>query len=205
MTPYSTARVAVLAAAITIALLTAAPARAQNDEAAATRLSQQITALDANSETASLAAYERLQARQAVETLANARSRDREAAYYVAERRVRIAEIAARTEAMQRRIDQLERERSELIVEASRRDAAQARAEAERLRIQARIQAEEAARLRQQTVTDAEAMQDIEAALQNVAGAQAAKLKAAREREAELARQEAELLEQVEAASDDDQ
>jgi len=205
MTPYSTARMAIFAAAIAGTLLTAAPARAQNDEAAATRLSQQITALDANSETASLAAYERLQARQAVETLANARSRDREAAYYVAERRVRIAEIAARTEAMQRRIDQLERERSELIVEASRRDAAQARAEAERLRIQARIQAEEAARLRQQTVTDAEAMQDIEAALQNVAGAQAAKLKAAREREAELARQEAELLEQVEAASDDDQ
>ncbi|GAB2625950.1 hypothetical protein [Novilysobacter erysipheiresistens] len=205
MTPYSTARVAMLAAAIAVALLTAAPARAQQDESAAARLSQQLVALDADSQTASLAAYERLQARQAVEALANARSRDRDAAYYVAERRVRIAEIAARTEAMQRRIDQLERERSELIVEASRRDAAQARAEAERLRIQARIQAEEAARLRQQTVTDAEAMQDIEAALQNVAGAQAAKLKAAREREAELARQEAELLKQVEAASDDDQ
>ena len=205
MTPYSTARVVVLAAAIAVTLLTAAPARAQEGEGPAARLSQQLVALDADSQTASLAAYERLQARQAVETLANARSRDRDAAYYVAERRVRIAEIATRTEAMQRRIDQLERERSELIVEASRRDAAQARAEAERLRIQARIQAEEAARLRQQTVTDAEAMQDIEAALQNVAGAQAAKLKAAREREAELARQEAELLKQVEAASDDDQ
>lgn len=205
MTPYSTAKAVGLAAAIAAALLMATPAAAQEGEGAAARLSQQLVALDADSQTASLAAYERLQARQAVEALANARSRDRDAAYYVAERRVRIAEIAARTEAMQRRIDQLERERSELIVEASRRDAAQARAEAERLRIQARIQAEEAARLRQQTVTDAEAMQDIEAALQNVAGAQAAKLKAAREREAELARQEAELLKQVEAASDDDQ
>ena len=204
MTPQSTARVALFAAAIAAALLTAAPAAAQEDEGAAARLSQQLVALDADSQTTSLAAYERLQARQAVEALANTRSRDRDAAYYVAERRVRIAEIAARTEAMQRRIDQLERERSELIVEASRRDAAQARAEAERLRIQARIQAEEAARLRQQTVTDAEAMQDIEAALQTVAGAQAAKLKAAREREAELARQEAELLKQVEATSDDE-
>ena len=205
MRPHSTPRAAIFAAAIAVALLTAAPAAAQEDEGAAARLSQQLVALDADSQTTSLAAYERLQARQAVEALANTRSRDRDAAYYVAERRVRIAEIAARTEAMQRRIDQLERERSELIVEASRRDAAQARAEAERLRIQARIQAEEAARLRQQTVTDAEAMQDIEAALQNVAGAQAAKLRAAREREAELARQEAELLKQVEAASDDDQ
>ena len=204
MRPHSTPRVALFAAAIAAALLTAAPAAGQEGEGAAARLSQQLVALDADSQTASLAAYERLQARQAIEALANARSRNRDAAYYVAERRVRIAEIAARTEAMQRRIDQLERERSELIVEASRRDAAQARAEAERLRIQARIQAEEAARLRQQTVTDAEAMQDIEAALQTVAGAQAAKLKAAREREAELARQEAELLKQVEATSDDE-
>lgn len=200
---HSTATSIGLAAALAVALLAAPAARAQ-DEGAAARLSQQLTALDADSQTAPLAAYERLQARQAVEALANARSRDRDAAYYVAERRVRIAEVAARTEAMQRQIDQLERQRSELIVEASRRDAAEARAEAEHLRIQARIQAEEAARLRQQTMTDAEAMQDIEAALQNVAGAQAAKLKAARDREAELARQEAELLEQVEADSDDE-
>lgn len=201
---HSTVSGIALVAVLAAALLSAAPAYPQDDEGAAAQLSQQLTALDANSDTASLAAYERLQARQAIEALVNARSRDRDAAYYVAERRVRIAEVAARTEAMQRQIDRLERERSELIVEASRRDAAQARAEAERLRIQARIQAEEASRLRQQTVTDAEAMQDIEAALQNVAGAQAAKLKAAREREAELARQEAELLEQVEEASDDE-
>lgn len=201
---HSTVSDAALAIALAAALLTAAPAYAQDNEGAAAQLSQQLTVLDADSETAHLANYERLQARHAVEALANARSRDRDAAYYVAKRRVRIAEVAARTEAMQRQIDRLERERSELIVEASRRDAADARAEAEHLRIQARIQAEEAARLRQQTTTDAEAMQDIEAALQNVAGAQAAKLKAAREREAELARQEAELLEQVEAASDDE-
>jgi hypothetical protein len=205
MSAYPTAKATLLATVLAAAVLVAAPASAQDDVTAAARLSQQLVALDADSGTANLAAYERLQARQAIEALANARSRDRDAAYYVAERRVRIAEIAARTEAMQRQADQLERERSELIVEASRRDAAQARAEAERLRIQARIQAEEAARLRQQSMTDAEAMQDIEAALQNVAGAQAAKLRAAREREAELARQEAELLEQAEAGSDDDE
>lgn len=200
---HSTATPAALAVVLAIALLAAAPVRAQDDVAAA-QLSQQLTALDANSETAHLAAYERLQARQAVEVLANARSREYDAAHYVAQRRVRIAEVAARTEVMQRQIDQLERQRSELIVEASRRDAAEARAEAEHLRIQARIQAEEAARLRQQSTSDAEAMQDIEAALEGVAGAQAAKLRAAREREAELARQEAELLEQVEAADDDE-
>jgi len=205
MNLHSTVPAAVLATLFAAGLAMAAPAHAQDDEPAVAGLSQQLTVLDANIDTANLAAYERLQARQAIEALANARSRDRDAAYYVAERRVRIAEVAARTEAMQRQIDRLERERSELIVEASRRDAAEARAEAERLRIQARIQAEEAARLRQQTTSDAAAMQDIEAALQNVAGAQAAKLKAAREREAELARQEAELLEQVEQATEDDE
>ncbi len=203
MNLHSTVSGTVLAAVLTAALLTAT-AHAQDDIAVAQFL-QQLTALDADNETAGLAAYERLQARQAIDALANARSRQRDAAYYVADRRVRIAEVAVGTAVMQRQIDRLERERSELIVEASRRDAAQARAEAEHLRIQARIQAEEAARLRQQTTTDAEAMQDIESALQNVAGAQAAKLKAARAREAELARQEAELLEQVEAASDDDE
>ncbi|MGQ4660294.1 hypothetical protein [Lysobacter sp. F6437] len=191
----------VLAIALATSLLAAVPAYAAED-AAAIELSQQLNALDADSETASLAAYERLQARQAIAAMATARSSQYDAAYYVAQRRVRIAEAAARTEAMQRQIDRLERERSELILEASRRDAAQARAEAERLRIQTRIQAEEAARLRAQATSSTEAMQDIESALQNVAGDQAAKLRAAREREAELARQEAELLREVEAGSD---
>lgn len=193
-----------LGAALLAAALVLAPAHAQDGDAAVTQMSQQLAALDADPDTASAAAYERLQARQALDALANARGSQEDVARYVAERRVRIAEVAARTEAMQRRIDRLERTRSELIVEASRRDAAEARAEAERLRIQARIQAEEAARLRAQASSSAEAMQDIESTLQNVAGAEAARLKAARAREAELARQEAELLRQAEEASGDD-
>ncbi|MBA3485783.1 MAG: OmpA family protein [Lysobacter sp.] len=158
------------------------------------RLSQQLIALDADPELGSLAPYERLQARQAVEALTQARSANRSAALYAAERRVAIAQVAARTQAMQRELDRLDRERSELLVEASRRDAARARAEAERLRVQAQIQAEEADRLREQAAADATAMQDAEAALGNVAGAQTARLEAAREREAALARQEAELM-----------
>ena len=165
---------------------------AQEPEVA--RLSQQLIALDADPTLGSLAPYERLQARQAVETLNQARGADRSAALYAAERRVKIAHVAARTQAMQRELDRLDRERSELLVEASRRDAARARAEAERLRVQAQIQAEEAARLREQALADATAMQDVEAALGNVAGAEKARLEAAREREAALARKEAELL-----------
>lgn len=157
-------------------------------------LSQRLATIEAHPEYSTLAAYERLQARQALDVLANARRSDRDNALYVAERRVQIAEIAARSQAAQRELDRLDRERSELLVEASSRDAARARAEAERLRVQAQIQAEEAERLRQQAAADAQAMQDVEATLEGVAGAQTAKLSAAREKEAALARQEAELI-----------
>ena len=128
-------------------------------------LAQRLTALEANAEFSGMAAYERLQARQSIEMLAAAGSREREGARYVAERRVRIAEVAAGTAAAQREIDRLDRERAELLIEASRQDAAQARAEAERLRMEARIQAEEAARQREQAMSSEEAMQDVEAAL----------------------------------------
>lgn len=157
-------------------------------------LVQRLAAVEANPEFATLAAYERLQARQALGVLANARSRDRDGARYVAQRRVEIAEIAARSQAAQREVDRLDRERSELLVDASRRDAARARAEAERLRVQAQIQAEQTERLRQQAAADAQAMQDVEAALEGVAGDQTARLSAARDKEAALARQEAELI-----------
>lgn len=173
-------------------LLCSGSAIAQEPEVA--RLSQQLIALDADPELGGLAPYERLQARQAVDALTQARGANRSAALYAAERRVKIAQVAARTQAIQRELDRLDRERSELLVEASRRDAARARAEAERLRVQAQVQAEEAARLREQAAADAMAMQDAEAALGTVAGAQTARLEAAREREAALAREEAELM-----------
>ena len=153
-----------------------------------------LQAIAADPRLAPLAAFERLHAQQAVDALAKARRSKRDAAEYLAQRRVEIAELTARTEATRRDINQLDRERSELLIEASRRDADAARAEAERLRVQAQIQAEEAERLRQQAAQSDLAMQDVEAALSGVADVQAAKLKAAREREAKLAREEAELV-----------
>ena len=173
----------------------AARASALDDEALpAGDYATRLQALAADPRLAPFAAFERLRAQQAVEALAKARRSKREATEYLARRRVEIAELTARTEATRRDIDQLDRERSELLIEASRRDAEAARAEAERLRVQAQIQAEEAERLRQQAAQSDLAMQDVEAALSGVADVQAAKLKAAREREAKLAREEAELV-----------
>lgn len=182
-------------AALFAALLVQAPAHA-GENPVVVRLNQRLQALVADPATRDVAAYERLQARQAVDALAAVpvRSSPQLApAQRVAEIRVETAEIAARTALNQRQIDQLDRERSDLLVEASRRDATRARQEAERLRMQAQVQAEEAERLRQQAGDDAAARQDAETALDDVAGAQAAKLRAARKREAELARREAEL------------
>lgn len=178
--------------ALTLLLVALAPAALAQDAGAA--LSQRLVALDADPATTSVAAYERLQARQAVQALAAARGRARADAQYVAERRVEVAEVAARTEVIEREVDRLERERAELLVEASRQDAERARQEAERLRVEAQIQAEEAQRLRAQAEAASLAQQQAEDLIIDVGGAEAERLKAAREREAELARQEAELM-----------
>ncbi|MDQ3523989.1 MAG: hypothetical protein M3451_02915 [Chloroflexota bacterium] len=172
------------------------PAAHAADDPEHARLSQRLVAIEADPARNAVAAYERLQARQALDALASVRSRSRPDALQIAEWRVETAELAAVTEVARREIDRLERERSELLVEASRRDAARARQEAERLRIQAQIQAEEAARLRMAAEEAALARQEAETVLDDVAGAQGAKLRAARQREAELARREAELLKQ---------
>ena len=148
---------------------------------------QRAQALDADPRLGPFAQYERLQARQALAALAAVARRDLPAALAQAERRVAIAEQAARIEAAQREIERLERERSELLIEASRRDAETARAEAERMRLQAQLQAEEAARLRAQA-------EQAEAVLDGARAAQQDKLDAAREKEAALARKEAELV-----------
>lgn len=178
--------------------IAASPLSHAADDGDAALLSQRLQALEADPSTAGLAALERLQARQAVDAYLDAGARQRDVLGRVAGWRVETAETAARTEALRREIDRLDRTRADLLVEASRQEAARARAEAERLRIQAQIQAEEAARLRATADAELTARQQAENVLEGVASDQAAKLRAARAREAELARREAELLRQAE-------
>ncbi|MQP77603.1 OmpA family protein [Stenotrophomonas sp. MYb238] len=167
---------------------------AATEDPAVAMLNQRLIALQADMRTADLAALERLQAQQAIAVLAKAKRKELDQARYLAERRVTIAETSARAEAARREVDQLERTRGELLVEASRREAARARQEAERLRVQAQIQAEEAERLRQAAEAEILARQDAEAALTSVAGKQAARVSSAQQNAAKLAREEAELV-----------
>lgn len=157
-------------------------------------LNDRIRALDASPDLREMAAYERMQALRAVQVAAEAKRRDRDNALYVAQRRVEIAETAARGDLARRQANALDQDRTALLLEASRRDADRARQESERLRVQAQIQAEEAEQLRLAAEAEAQARTDAEAALSSAAGQQTAKISAARQRDAKLARQEAELV-----------
>ncbi|KAG0774126.1 hypothetical protein G6F22_014314 [Rhizopus arrhizus] len=181
--------------AATLAALLALPTLAvAADNPMVAQLSQRLMAIQANPDTAELGAFERMQAQQAIATLDKAKRRDQELATYLAERRVEIAETAVRTAMAAREVDRLERTRSDLLIEASRRDAARARQEAEQLRMQAQMQAEEAERLRQAAEAETLARQDAENALTSVAGKQQQRLSAAQQNAAKLAREEAELV-----------
>jgi len=120
---------------------------------------------------------------------------------YLAERRIDIAYTAAQTEELQQRLVQLEREKNQILLEASRRDAEQARLEAEKQRLQSLAQSEELERLRAETenlrqessTQRAEAVQrEDEHVQQRIAEAQAKQADLAR-KEALLAQEAAEL------------
>jgi len=163
-------------------------------EGAQAVMAARLRALESDPRLNNFAAYERLLAHQAVDALAAARGRSRDNAATIADRRVSIAELGARTQATRQQIDGMERQRSELMVEASRQDAERARQEAEQLRVQAQVQAEEAQRLREQADAEAAARQQAEDVIIDVGATEAAKLKAARDKEAALAKQEADLM-----------
>lgn len=181
--------------AILVLLLAAAPGFAlAADRPEVVALSQRLAALRTDPQLGEFAAYERLRAQQTVAALAKARGRSREPAQLLADRRVEIAETTARAEFARRQAQRLERTRSELLLEASQREAASARQEIERLRVQTQVQAEETERLRLAAEIEALARQEVEDTLTSVTGRQTQRLSAARQKEAGLARQEAELV-----------
>lgn len=180
-----------LAASILVTAVTSAVAADNPD---VLRLNQRLQALQSDPRFAEAATFERLQAQQAVATLAQAKRKQQPDALYLAERRVEIAETLARTALARRELDRVERNLSELRVEVSRRDAERARAETERLRMQMQMQAEETERLRAEAEAEAQARVQAEDSLNLLAGQQTAKISAVDRKQAQLARQEAELV-----------
>jgi outer membrane protein OmpA-like peptidoglycan-associated protein len=183
----------ILSRSLTLALLLAISGTAlAADDAVVAQLNARLSALDNNPQLREQGAYERMQAMQAIARYDDSKRAERDSTLYVAQRRVEIAEIAAQTAVDNRQVGELDQTRNALLLEASRRETARVRQEAERLRVQQQIQAEEAERVRQQA--EAEASAEAEQVMTNATDNQQAKLSAARQKDASLARQEAELV-----------
>lgn len=181
--------------AAALALLPAAPVGAQSatelHEQAVARLGAELRALDGDPSLADLGGLERLQARQAIAEAQLAKRRDREHSVAIARLRLESARIAAEAELLDGQSRQLDSERDQIMVAASRLEAEQARRESERLRLRSLAREEAAER--------AEAAQVVALEAAGAETAQARKLAQARAREAELANKEAELAAAVAA------
>jgi outer membrane protein OmpA-like peptidoglycan-associated protein len=197
-------RFARLIIATLLACALAATAVAASDpDPDALRLAAALSALESDPALVDRAPLERYKARQALAVLQAARSRDRAHALYLAEAWVQAARDAAQAEALLQQGVQLDRERDQILLEASRREAADAQREAEHLRQQQMLREEEAAREAEAgQLAMAQATADTQAA--SAQASQAMKLADARAKEAELARKEAELAAAVADVGMDD-
>ena len=169
---------------------------ADQPDPAIVRLAEVLSTLDNDPALADKAPLERFKARQALADAQVVRSRDRAHALILANAWVQAARDAAQAELLNQQSAQLDRERDQIMLEASRRDAELARREADRLRLQSLAREEEAQRLAESMAQDQLAVEHSEAQ-----ASQALKLADARAREAELARKEAELAAAVAADS----
>lgn len=186
-------RVALFALLVTLMLALAPSARAASGpDPDLVRLSTDLNALDADPALADRARLERYKAHQALASLEVARSRDRAHALFLAEAWVRAARDAAQADALHEQSIALDRDRDQILLEASRRDAEASQAEAERLRMQQLVREEDSQRQAEadRLATD-QAAADTEAA--NAQASQALKLADARAKDAELARKQADL------------
>ena len=159
------------------------------------RLNASLSALDSDPALGELAAVERLRARQSVNALMAAKGKAREQALWIAMTRVETAQLAAQAELLVNQAEQLDRERDQIMLQASQRDAEMARREADQLRLQNMARQEEAERLAMAIEQErlAREQSDSDAQLSSAQAAQARKLAEARAREVELAQKEAEL------------
>ncbi|MCE2944891.1 MAG: OmpA family protein [Xanthomonadaceae bacterium] len=195
MRPMPLTRALALALVLTLGAPAAASAATADVDPDVARLQDRLLRLEADDQLAGMGDVERLKASQAIEALGAAKSRQRPGLLFIAEQRVRAAEAAAQADALAAQSEALDRERDLILVDASRREAASARREADRLRTQALARQEEAARLAEEAEAERTARAETFALAEQAKAEaeQARRLAATRAREADLARQEAEV------------
>jgi hypothetical protein len=168
--------------------LAASLGHAASDDIDLARLTTSLNQLSNDPTLGHYAQAEQARARDALAQLAQARSKERPHALYLAERRVDLARAAAQLQDAQAHLAKLDREHDQIMLESARRDAEAARLELERQRLQYQLAQEEAARLQQQGMEAAQAAEQARAEAEH-----ARKLAAAQSRVANAAKREAAL------------
>lgn len=184
-----------LIGAVLLALGASAGVQAK-DDMDVTRLNNSLNQLVGDPTLGTYAQAEQALARDAIQRLAQASSRERPHALYIAERRVDQARAAAQLQDAQNKLSQLDREHAQLVLERAQIDADAARRELEFQRMQYQMAQEEAARLQQQGMEASQAAEQARAEAdraRKLAEAQSRVAKAAK-RQAELAAQAAKAL-----------
>jgi outer membrane protein OmpA-like peptidoglycan-associated protein len=182
-----------------LALLSACAAQPKKD-LALERVREEMTDLKSNPELAGHAPLALGEAERALRKAELATGDDLYHSYlvYMADRRIQIARTMAEREQYQQAINELERERSAMLIKASQLEADQARMEAERARLLVATTSEDAERARKEK-EDAEKKQAESARAAELASeeaGQARRLAESRASEAEFARREADLASQ---------
>ncbi len=179
-------------ASVALALAVAGSVHARQDDIDLSRLSSSLDQLANDPGLGNYAQAEQARARDAINRLAQAGSRERAHDLYLAERRVDLAKAAAQLQDAQVKLTQLDREHDQILLDNSRRDAEMARRELERQRLQYQLAQEETARLQQQGQEYSQAADQARAEAE-----QAKKLAAAQSKVAKAARREAALAAQA--------
>jgi hypothetical protein len=170
----------------------AGPALARQDDMDVNRLNSSLNQLASDPTLGTYAQAEQALAHAAIDRLDQASRSERPHALYLAERRVDLAKAAAQLQDARDKLDKLDREHAEILLDASRREAEAARMELERQRMQYQMAQEEAARLQQQGMEASQAAEQARAEAER-----AKKLAAAQSRVARAARREAEAAAQA--------
>lgn len=171
-----------------LALGLAGVAQAHKDDIDINRLTSSLDQLSGDPTLGVYAQAEQALARNAIAQLADASSRERPHALYMAERRVDQAKAAAQLEDARTRLAQLSREHDQLLLQRSQIDANAAQKELEFQRMQYQMAQEETARLQQQGLEAANQADQARAEAEH-----ARKLAAAQSRVARAAKREAAL------------
>ena len=181
-------RLSIIFASMALALVAVGSAHARQDDIDINRLTGSLDQLANDPSLGGYAQAEQARARDAINRLAQASSRERAHDLYLAERRVDLAKAAAQLQDAQLKLTQLDREHDQILLDNSRRDVEMARRELERQRLQNQLAQEEAARLQQQGQEYSQAADQARAEAD-----QAKKLAAAQAKVAKAARREAAL------------